>query len=73
VSGLDVATSLDEFIWFDVSLIKLRLHSRFVQRIREAYVGVLVRIGLSTVASLPVFVLPFEHNSCRSNCAERPC
>jgi hypothetical protein len=52
VSDLDVVTSSGEFIWFDVSLIKLRLHSRLSrQRIREAYVSVLLRLGLSVGTS----------------------
>lgn len=57
-----------EFIWFDVSPLKLRLHSRFPrQPIREACVSVLARLGLSVGASRPVLVIHVGQSSCSAN------
>jgi len=72
VSDFDVVKLSGEFICFDVSPLKLRRHSRLSrQPIREAYVSVLVRFGLTIGASLSVLVLHVGQSSCSSNRAHR--
>jgi len=67
-----VAKTSGDFIWFDVSPLKLRRHSRLSrQPIREAYVSVLVRLGLSIGASRSVLVLHVGQSNCSANRAHR--
>ena len=71
MSDFDVVKSSGEFIWFDVSSLKLQRHSRLSrQPIREAYVSVLVRLRLSKGECQPVLVLDVGHSSI-SNCTHR--
>jgi len=72
VSDFDLVKSSGEFIWFDVSPVKLRRHRRLSrQPIREAYVSVVARLGPSIRASRCVLVLHVGQSNCSGNRTHR--